>query len=166
MKRNILAVAVVMLLPLSAVAGEAETCTVHGGQLRTGVVISQPRFVHGHQEKGIELSHTRFSLKADQDGRIYDVAIDNVFANGFDKQQGQIPAPLDSIHQGDRVELCGALYTSGVGIHWVHTNCGKEPTAQAPDGWVKQLSAGGAPGPNLEGNMEYCSLFHHSRKKR
>jgi len=140
-------------------ADEHSACTAAAGSYLTGVVVSAPRFAHGQFRHGVELSHTHVSLRADQDGRVYDVAMDNVFANGYQKNSKRVPAPLDSIRVDDHLELCGQLYTSGVGIHWVHSNCGATPTAATPDGWVKQLGAGGAPGVNDESNQKFCSLF-------
>lgn len=143
----------------SAPADEQSACAAAAGSYLTGVVVSAPKFAHGQFRHGVELSHTHVSLRADQDGRVYDVAMDNVFANGYQKNSKRVPAPLSGIHVGDHLELCGQLYTSGVGIHWVHTNCGATPTAAAPDGWVKQLDAGGAPGVNEESNNKFCSIF-------
>src|SRR5471032_1813378 len=142
-----------------AAAGVGRAGMAAAGSYLTGVVVSAPRFAHGQFRHGVELSHTHVSLRADQDGRVYDVAMDNVFANGYQKNSKRVPAPLDSIRVDDHLELCGQLYTSGVGIHWVHSNCGATPTAAAPDGWVKQLGAGGAPGVNDESNQKFCSLF-------
>jgi hypothetical protein len=144
----------------AAWADEAATCQAQDGSFLTGSVIAGPQFKPGHDRDGVELSHTHITLHADQDGQDYDVAIDNVFASGYDAAGETVPAPLSAIAVGDRVELCGALYTGGdIGIHWVHTNCGETPSPQAPDGWVKILDANGLPGPNLEASQEYCKLF-------
>jgi hypothetical protein len=151
--------AVTLAAPPSASADEQSACAAAAGSYLTGVVVSAPKFARGQFRKGIELSHTHVSLRADQDGRVYDVAMDNVFANGYQKNSKRVPAPLSSIHVDDHLELCGQLYTSGVGIHWVHTNCGATPTATAPDGWVKQLGADGTPGVNDESNNKFCSIF-------
>ncbi len=143
-----------------AFAEEAGLCHAQDGSFLTGRVIAGPRFVSGHDRSGVELSHTHVTLLADQDGQDYDVAIDNIFASGYDAAGEAVPAPLDGIVVGDRLELCGALYTSGgAGIHWVHTDCGETPGPQSPDGWVKVLDAAGLPGPNLEDSQEYCRLF-------
>jgi len=151
--------AMTLAAPASASADEQSACAAAAGSYLTGVVVSAPKFAHGQFRHGVELSHTHLSLRADQDGRVYDVAMDNVFANGYQKNSKQVPAPLSGIRVDDHLELCGQLYTSGVGIHWVHSNCGAAPTAAAPDGWVKQLDANGAPGVNDEGNNKFCSIF-------
>jgi hypothetical protein len=145
----------------AAHADEAATCAASAGSYRTGVVVTGPKFSHGQFRKGVELSHTHLTMKSDQDGKVYDVAIDNVFASGFKKNQKTVPASLSAIHVNDRVEACGQLYTGGdVGIHWVHTNCGKTPTAAMPDGWLKVIAADGQPGQNIESNNQYCSIFN------
>ena len=72
-----------------------------------------------------------------------------------------VPAPLSGIAKNDRLGLCGQPYSSGDGIHWVHTNCGKPPVQATPDGWVKKLDAEGKPTTgNLEDNTEYCRLWN------
>jgi hypothetical protein len=156
---------VALLVLALAVAGtaradEASRCARSSGTFLTGTVISTPRFAHGHTRNGVELSHTRLTLRADQDGRPYDVAIDNVFALGYDAAGETIPTPVSSIKLGDRLELCGKLYTQGgLGIDWVHGNCGAVPSSKAPDGWVKEIDASGTPGLNLGNSAEYCSLW-------
>lgn len=149
-----------LLVAFSAYADEAATCTASAGSYRSGVVVKGPKFSHGQFRKGVELSHTHLKMKADQDGKVYDVAIDNVFASGFEPNQKTVPASLNAIRVNDRVEACGQLYTDGgVGIHWVHTNCGKKPTAAKPDGWLKVIAADGQAGQNIESNTQYCSVF-------
>ncbi len=146
----------------SAHAGDdAAQCAAAAGTYRSGVIVKGPKFAHGQYRKGVELSHTHLKMKADQDGQIYDVAIDNVFASGFEAGQREVPASLRSIRVDDRVAVCGQLYTrGGVGIHWVHTNCGKRPTPNKPDGWLKVVGADGKSGTNIENNNAYCSLFN------
>lgn len=140
-------------------ADDRAACAAGQGVFLTGSVLSQPMFEHGAVVQGVELSHTRFSLRADGDGQTYDVAADNVFANGYQPGRSVIPAPLDGIAIGDRLELCGALYTQGVGIHFVHTDCGAPPTAQHPDGWLRRLQSDGTGGDNMEANQAHCAIF-------
>ena len=139
----------------------ASDCAKAAGTYRSGRVASVPMYVPGASVNGVELSHTRLSMLADQDGKTYDVAIDNIFADGYDVHQRKIPAPLDSIVINDRLEVCGELYTSGVGIHWVHTNCGVAPSAARPDGWTKRYASDGSLSQNLEGNTQFCAIFSH-----
>ena len=141
-------------------ADEAGQCRANAGTYLTGQVIAGPTFVAGHPRRGVELSHTHLTLLSDQDRRSYHVAIDNVFATGYDAAGESVPAPLSTIRTGDRLELCGKLYADGgPGIDWVHTNCGEMPRAAQPDGWLKVLARDGIPGPNLEGSQEYCGLW-------
>ena len=142
-------------------ADEAAQCRANAGTYLTGQVIDGPIFAPGRMRDGVELSHTHLTVRSDQDGRDYDVAIDNVFAAGYDAAGENVPAPLAAIRTGDRLGLCGRLYTRGrLGIDWVHSNCGAPPAASRPDGWLKVLGAGSAPGPNLEDATEYCGLWH------
>jgi hypothetical protein len=138
-------------------------CNAAAGSYLTGSVVQTARFAHGQYRKGVELSHSHLTLLADQDGRRYDVAIDNVFSSGFDAQSRGVPPAIGAIRLNDRLELCGQLYDRGVGIHFVHTNCGAAPTPAKPDGWIKQIGGDGRPGANLEANPAYCSLFHRRR---
>jgi hypothetical protein len=147
------------LVTLSALADEAAICQSGAGTYLSGVVVSPPKFAHGRFRKGVELSHTHLRLRADQDNRVYDVAIDNVFASGYDKGQRGIPAPIDGIRVNDRIEACGALYTKGDGIHWVHPTCGRRATPDQPNGWLKRVAPDGTPSANFEGNTTWCPLF-------
>lgn len=141
----------------------AQSCAAAGGSLVTGVIVKGPKFAHGQFRKGVELSHTHLKVKADRDGQVYDVAIDNVFANGYREGGRDVPAPLDALHTGQRLALCGQLYDRGVGIHFVHTNCGQTPAANRPDGWIRVVDARGVAGPNLEANGSECALFDNDR---
>nr|WKF60309.1 hypothetical protein HUO10_004830 [Paraburkholderia busanensis] len=141
----------------SAHADDAQQCSANAGTLLVGQVVSPPKFKHGTYLKGVELSHTHVTIKGDADGQNYDVAIDNVFASGYQQNTPVVPPPLDSIAVGDRLELCGIPYQGG--IHWVHTNCGDTPTPQDPNGWLKEIAADGTVGPSLEDSQQYCYLW-------
>jgi hypothetical protein len=144
----------------TARADEAAQCQANAGTYLTGKVTRDPTFTRGHLRNGVELSHTHLTLLSDQDGRSYHVAIDNVFAAGYDAAGESVPAPLSTIRTGDRLELCGKLFTrGGLGIDWVHTDCGKAPRPAQPDGWLKVLVPDGNPGPNLQDSQEYCRLW-------
>jgi hypothetical protein len=138
-------------------AGDAAQCQRDAGTFLTGTVVRAPRFVAGKERRqGVYLSHTRLTLRGD-DRQSYDVAIDNVFANGYRRNQPSIPAPLNGIRVGDRLELCGQPFPGG--IHWVHTNCGSASTRDKPNGWVRKIAPNGAVGDNMEAGQTYCHLW-------
>jgi len=109
---------------------------------------------------GIRQSHTIISMRADQDGKSYQVAMDNVYAADYVRNSTSIPASLAALKAGTKVEVCGEKYSDGTGIHWVHSNCGATPTTTAPNGWVKQIAASGTIGTNLERSQAYCYLWN------
>ena len=162
------AMAIALASPIAAQADEQADCANGDGTLLAGVVIAKPTFVGGKPLKGIPLTHTHIRIRGDADGKVYDLAVDDVFAAGYDPHVSKIPSPLSSIAVGEHVEACGLPYAGG--MHWVHTNCGATPTAQDPNGWLKIVDAAGAVGPNLEASQKYCYLWpkkntsHHRRR--
>lgn len=162
MSRITSCLALVLLWPsvvLADPATDAAQCQQAAGSFLTGTVTGAPRFQSGKPLHGVYLSHTHLRLKGD-DGTSYDVAIDNVFAGGYRRNQASVPAPLNTIRAGDKLELCGQLYSGNdVGIHWVHTNCGVTPTSDKPDGWVRKVDADGNAGDNMEANQAFCRLW-------
>lgn len=157
--QQLLALIGVLVMLSPAWASEQDTCASGAGTLLTGTVISVPRFAHGYNRHGVELSHTHIRLHG-VNGMTYDIAVDDVFADGYDDTPDGVPAPLSRIRPGDHLDLCGKLYTRGRrGMDWVHPNCGVEPTEDHPNGWVKVIGADGEPGPNLEASQEYCRLW-------
>ncbi|MFZ6755612.1 hypothetical protein ACO0K9_00200 [Undibacterium sp. Ji50W] len=146
---------------LCVMASEQSSCQAAAGTLLTGTVVSAPKFAAATQTlKGVGLSHTHVQVRVDQDGQTYDVAMDNVYAVDYVKNAKSIPKSLAAIKVNDRLEMCGEPYTSGVGIHWVHSNCNAVPKTTAPDGWVKTIAASGALGSNLERSQTYCYLWN------
>jgi hypothetical protein len=160
MMRVYLCLAPLLLLPAFAradQAADAAECRQAAGSFLAGTVTNGPTFKGSNERKqGVHLSHTHLTLQAD-DGTSYDVAIDNVFANFYQRNRAAVPAPLDSIKAGDKLEVCGEPYAGG--IHWVHTDCGVTPTADKPNGWVRMVDAGGNAGNNMEANQTWCKLF-------
>lgn len=146
----------------AARADEAQQCQVQGGSYLTGTIVHGPFYVQARKFRhGVALSHTEILLNGD-DGQTYDIRADNVFAAGYDEAPNDIPAPLSSLHRGDRLSLCGKLYRTNsgrLGMDWVHTNCGDAPRHSAPDGWLKEIGQDMMPGRNLEDSEEYCGLW-------
>lgn len=146
----------------AARADEAAQCAAQDGTYLTGTIVHGPFFVQArHSRHGVLLSHTKILLRG-ADGQIYDIRADNVFAEGYDQASGEVPAPLSSLHRGERLSLCGKLYQTRVGrmgMDWVHTNCGNPPRHNAPNGWLKLVSPAMLASPNLEASQEYCHLW-------
>jgi hypothetical protein len=150
-----------LLSPLSAFATEQTTCSTNKGTFLTGNVTTGPKFQAASQTiSGVQVSHTIMYIKADQDGRSYQVAMDNVYASDYVKNSTSVPPSLAALTVGTRVELCGEKYSDGSGIHWVHNNCNATPTTTAPNGWVKKISSTGTIGTNLERSQTYCYLWN------
>ncbi|GGX53868.1 hypothetical protein [Undibacterium squillarum] len=140
-------------------------CDLGKGSYMTATVIKGPKFTSGKFLKGVELSHTHLKVKPDGSNDIYDVAIDNVFAQGYEKNSKQVPESLAQIRTGDKLALCGQLYDDGSkGIHWVHTNCGATPTPQKPNGFIKIIESDGS-SDNFENVTTYCDLWGKQRKR-
>ncbi len=160
MMRVSLFLAPLVLLPALAradQAADAAQCRQAAGSFLAGTVTQGPIFKRSNERKqGVFLSHTHVTLQAD-DGSSYDVAIDNVFANLYQRNRAAVPAPLNSIRVGDRLEVCGEPFPGG--IHWVHTDCGATPTPDRPNGWVRTVDAGGRAGDNMEANQTWCKLW-------
>jgi hypothetical protein len=163
MKKTLLSLVSLLLLSQGACAYASEqgTCTTNKGAFLTGTVTSGPRFQSASQTiDGIKLSHTIIYMKADQDGRSYQVAMDNVYAADYVQNSTSIPVSLAALKAGTRVEVCGEKYSDGSGIHWVHSNCGAVPKTTAPNGWVKRIATSGSIGTNLERSQAYCYLWN------
>jgi hypothetical protein len=146
---------------LYALASDQSSCAAAGGSYLTGTVVTSPKFARASETlQGVKLSHTHVTLKSDQNGKLYDVAMDNVYAVDYVKNSSSIPPSLAAIKINDHLELCGQLYTSGgLGIHWVHDNCNTTPSSSNPNGWVEELAANGTAGVNLERSQAYCYLW-------
>lgn len=149
--------AAIVISPLMARADDRSDCAAGDGTLLTGVVIASPTFATGKPLQGIPLTHTHIRVRGDSDDKPYDLAVDDVFAIGYDPLVPTVPPPLSSIVAGQHLEACGIPYAGG--MHWLHTNCGDTPTAQDPNGWLKVIDASGAAGPNLEDSQKYCYLW-------
>ena len=151
---------VLMCQAAFAMADGKTDCSAAAGSFRSGTVVSGPTFAAAKTTlKGVGLSHTHIRVQTVQDGQIYDVAMDNVFASDFVKNSKSIPRSLAAIKVGDTVEMCGQLYSSGYGIHWVHDNCNATPSSTQPDGFIKKLVSA-REGNSLEASQAYCYLWN------
>src|SRR2546423_9426441 len=83
----------------AARADKAAQCRANAGTYLTGKVTEGPAFAPGHLRNGVEL-HTHLTLLSDQDGRSYHVAIDDVFATGYDAAGASDPAALSPNRSG------------------------------------------------------------------
>jgi hypothetical protein len=108
----------------------------------------------------VRLSHTNVTLRSNSDGKDYDVAIDNVFAAGYDRQVQDVPAPLNC----NELEVCGAPFSGG--IHWVHDNCGDGPVRKILMAGSRRRCPMATVGPNLEDSRSYCNLWQRHAVKR
>jgi len=157
------ATVVVLALPQLALADDASDCSAGDGTLLVGTVQSPPTDVPGKALRGIPLRHTHIRIRSDAAGKTYDLAVDDVFAAGYQVSADAVPEPLSSIQVGQRLEACGLPYSGG--MHWVHNNCGDTPTAQDPNGWLKVIGADEVAGPNLEDSQKYCYLWPKNGSK-
>lgn len=146
---------------LYATASDQTACQAAGGSYLTGVVTSAPKFQSASETlQGVKLSHTTLNIKSDQNGKTYQVAMDNVYAADYVKNSTSIPKSLAALKVNTHLELCGELYTGGdIGIHWVHDNCSTTPSSSNPNGWTKVLATNGTAGANLENSQTYCYLW-------
>jgi hypothetical protein len=123
-------------------ADDRDASASNAGILLTGAVISGPRFVHGDDLRGVELPHTHLRLRGD-DGKIYDIAIDDIFDNGYDQAGESAPAALSQIRPSDHLELYGKPYASGrPGMDWVLTSC-SDPADAGQAGWLGESNRPG-----------------------
>ena len=158
--RKLLLILFLMSQSIYAMADGNSDCKAAAGSYLTGSVVGGPTFARASTYlKGIGLSHTHLKVQSDQDGQVYDVAIDNVYASDYVKNSKSIPRSLSAIQVGDQLEMCGELYSSGLGIHWVHNNCSVAPDATHPNGFIKKVAANGTEGSSLEASQAYCYLW-------
>ena len=125
----------------------ASLCESIGGYYQYGTVNSPPNSdymavtnyaVATESLSGIPLSHTHIEITSALDGKIYDVAIDNVFANGYNPLSYVVPSSYaENLTAGSTIYLCsgnpnGVPYSvnepesnpfATQGFDWVHTNC-------------------------------------------
>ena len=124
----------------------ASLCESIGGYYQYGTVNSPPNdymavtnyAVATESLSGIPLSHTHIEITSALDGKIYDVAIDNVFANGYNPLSYVVPSSYaENLTAGSTIYLCSGNPNAvpysvnepesnpfaTQGFDWVHTNC-------------------------------------------
>jgi hypothetical protein len=151
-----------------------QMCTTAGGYFQTGTVNTPPNsdypqvtnYKSGKKLKGIPLSHTHIEITSAIDGNVYDVAIDNVFANDYNKNRYSVPASyVKGINGGATLYLCSGNPSkvpyqenegiSSSGFDWVHTNC-------AQSGYSTTFQNGfiyNDKNVNLTNNQTFCYLW-------
>ena len=157
----------------------ASLCHSVGGYYQYGTVNSQPNSDYTavtnykaatESLEGIPLSHTHIEITSAIDGKIYDVAIDNVFANGYNPFSYVVPsAYTDNLTAGSKVYLCSGNPSqvpypvneadsnpfATQGFDWVHTNC-------AASGYPSSFYNGflyDQNNNNLTNSQTYCYLW-------
>lgn len=118
-----------VLVSSLAHADDASDCSAGHGTLLVGTVLTPLTDVPGKALRGILLRNTHILIRGGTDNKTYDLAVDDVFADGYQPQCNMVPAPLNSIPVGQRLEAYGLPYAGG--MHWVHNNCGDNPTSRA-----------------------------------
>jgi hypothetical protein len=150
-------------------------CNSIGGYFQYGVINSPPSSDYTAVVNyaaatgsiaGIPLSHTHIEITSARDGYIYNVAIDNVFANNYNPLSGVVPASYENnLTAGSIIYLCSGnpsvvpYSVSGTfaikGFDWVHTNC-------AASGYTSSFLNGflyDSKGQNLTNSQTYCYLW-------
>ncbi|MBC3873356.1 hypothetical protein [Undibacterium flavidum] len=164
--------------PAKALSSNAQKyqqmCQAAGGYFQTGTVNTPANsdypqvtnYKSGKKLKGIPLSHTHIEITSTIDGNVYDVAIDNVFANDYNKNQYTVPASYaKGIVGGGTLYLCSGNpskvpYSENEGIansgfDWVHTNCAQSGFSSTfQNGFIYNDK-----NVNLTNSQTYCYLW-------
>lgn len=133
--------------PSSNVMYYASLCQSAGGYYQYGTVNSPPKSDYAavtnykaatESLEDIPLSHTHIEITSAIDGKIYDVAIDNVFADGYNPFSYVVPSNYtQNLTAGSTIYLCSGNLSqvpypvneadsnpfATQGFDWVHTNC-------------------------------------------
>lgn len=151
-----------------------QMCSSGGGYFQTGTVNTPPNsdypqvtnYQSGKKRNGIPLSHTHIEITSTVDGNVYDVAIDNVFANDYKANRYSVPPSyVKGIQGGATLYLCSGNPSkvpysenegiASLGFDWVHTNCAQSgyPTT-FQNGFIYNDS-----NVNLTNSQSYCYLW-------
>ncbi len=144
-------------------------CNSSGGYFQYGVVNSPPNSDYSSASQtisGVPLSHTHIEITSALDNKIYDIAINNVYASNYNVNSGVVPPSFSqNLTAGSYVFLCSGnkagvpypmtLQYAKYGIDWVHTNCGNN--SKYTNGWLYDSNN---LNQNLTGSQTYCYLFN------
>lgn len=165
--------------PSDKVAIYHNMCSQVGGYFQYGIINSPPNSdypqVTNYEEgtdsiEGIPLSHTYIEMTSAIDGYIYEIAIDNVFADNYDPFSYTIPTTyITNLTAGSTIYLCSGNpksvpYPVNVGesnayakqgFDWVHTNCGASGYfSNYKNGFLYDQN-----NQNLTNSQQYCYLW-------
>jgi hypothetical protein len=150
-------------------------CAAESGYFQYGIINSPPSSDYPNvvnyaaateSIQTIPLSHTHIEITSAVDGKIYNVAIDNVFAANYNPFSESIPATYSAnLTAGSMIYMCsgnpsGVPYSvSGTfaqqGFDWVHTNC-------VASGYASTYKNGflfTSNNQNLTNGQTYCYLW-------
>ena len=160
---------------LSATAQQyQQQCTTAGGYFQYGTVNAPPNsdyskvtnYKSGAKRKGVPLTHTHIEITSALDGNVYDVAIDNVFANDYSKTAKAVPRSYaQAITANSNIYLCSGNPSkvpysetenlAHQGFDWVHTNCASSGYSSTFQNGFIYTDAG----VNLTNSQKYCYLW-------
>lgn len=150
-----------------------QMCSSNGGYFQYGTIITPQKgdypavtnFKNGGKLQGIPLTHTHIEITSGVDGKIYDIAIDNVFAPDYDPHKAIVPPSYaKSLTANSTIYLCSGNATkvpyalteavATQGFDWVHTNC-------AASGYHSSFQNGFlySQNVNLTNSQTYCRLW-------
>ncbi len=155
-----------------------QQCQASGGYFQYGTINSPPNsdypnvtnFRKGKIQNGVPLTHTHIEITSAIDNKIYDVAIDNVFAPDYDPKQEIVPPSYaKAMAANATIYLCSGNPSkvpysvnnqkyATQGFDWVHTNC-------ASSGYktIYQNGFTYVNGANLTNSQTYCKLWPNKK---
>ncbi len=151
-----------------------QKCAAANGYFQYGTVNAPPNsdypqvtnYRSGKKRQGIPLSHTHIEITSAIDGKVYDVAIDNVFANDYSPKKFVVPPSyVKGITANSTLYLCSGNPSkvpysenegiASLGFDWVHTNCAASGYKTSFDnGFIYTDKA-----VNLTNSQTYCYLW-------
>ncbi len=150
-----------------------QMCSANGGYFQYGTINTPQNsdypavtnFKNGGKLKGIPLTHTHIEITSGIDGKIYDIAIDNVFAPDYDPHKAIVPPSYaKSLIANSTIYLCSGNpakvpyslteTVASQGFDWVHTNCSASGFQSSfQNGFLYSQNV------NLTNSQTYCRLW-------